>query len=137
MYGQGLVKGLGITLKHLFGKAITEQYPERRPTLAPRFHGSFALETSKCTGCAICANSCPNSVIRIESHRDESKKRILDDYEMNLGQCLFCGLCVEGCPQEALRFTNEFELACYRKEDTVLNLMQKAHNETSSSMRGE
>ncbi|MHB1127921.1 MAG: NuoI/complex I 23 kDa subunit family protein [Bacillota bacterium] len=131
MYGQGLVKGLGITLKHMFGKSITEQYPERRPTLSPRFHGSFKLDTGICSGCGICANGCPNNAIRIESHRDESKKRILDSYVINLGQCLFCGLCVEGCPQAALHFTKEFELACYRKEDTILDMMKKAQSETS------
>ncbi|MGI9951060.1 NADH-quinone oxidoreductase subunit I [Moorellaceae bacterium AZ2] len=118
MFGQGLLKGLQITWHLAFGKAITEQYPERRPKLPPRSHGSFMLESEKCTACGVCANACPNHVISIQSRRDEDKKRRLTKYTMKLGQCLFCGLCVESCPSEALHFKPDFELACYNFEDT-------------------
>ncbi|MGB9661420.1 MAG: 4Fe-4S binding protein [Moorellaceae bacterium] len=119
MLGKGLLKGLRITWHLAWGKAITEQYPERRPRLSPRSHGSFMLEKDKCTACGVCANACPNHVIRVESRREENKKRYLTRYSMKLGQCLFCGLCVESCPSEALHFKPDFELACYHHEDTV------------------
>ncbi len=122
MTGKGLLKGLRVTLGHLFGKAITEQYPERRPNLPPRCHGSFALEAEKCNACGICSNSCPNQVITVSSARDENKKRYLTAYEMKLGYCLFCGLCVEACPREALHVTQDFELSVYHREETILNL---------------
>lgn len=119
MFGKGLLKGLSITWHFAFGRAITEQYPERRPKLAPRSHGSFVLEREKCTACGVCANACPNHVISVESRRDENNKRHLTKYSMKLGQCLFCGLCVESCPSQALHFKPDFELACYHYEDTI------------------
>ncbi|GAW92853.1 NuoI/complex I 23 kDa subunit family protein [Calderihabitans maritimus] len=133
MYGQGLLKGLGITLKHLFGKAVTEQYPDQRPNLSPRFHGSFALDVEKCIACGICAKACPNNVIKIASSKGENKKRRLDDYKIELGYCLFCGLCVESCPTDAINFTQDFELASYTRQDTVLHLYNRASHETDGS----
>ena len=124
MYGKGLLTGLGITLKHFFGKAVTEQYPEQRPKLSQRFQGFLALDAEKCTACGICANSCPNGVITGSSERDENKKRYLTGYKVELEYCLFCGLCVEACPQEALSWTQEFEHACYHREDTVYKLYE-------------
>lgn len=122
MYGTGLLKGLKVTFKHFFGKAITEQYPERRPNLPPRSHGSFALIEDKCTGCGTCAISCPNGVINVKTIRDENRKRHLTGFEMDLMYCLFCGLCVESCPTGALKNTTDFELSCYSRQGTLLKL---------------
>lgn len=124
MYGAGLLKGLKVTFKHFFGKAITEQYPERRPNLPPRSHGSFVLASADCTGCGTCAISCPNGVITVKTIRDENKKRHLTGFEMKLMYCLFCGLCVENCPTGALKTTPDFELSCYSREEAILNLYQ-------------
>lgn len=125
MFGKGLLKGLRVTAKNLMGKAITEQYPERKPNLPPRSHGSFSLETEKCNACGVCSNTCPNNVITVSSERDENKKRFLTGYRMDLGYCLFCGLCVEACPTKALRVDSNFELSAYRREDTILNLFER------------
>lgn len=125
MFGTGLLKGLRVTAKHLVGKAITEQYPERKPNLPPRSHGSFSFEPDKCNACGVCSNSCPNGVITVSSARDENKKRYLTGYRMDLGYCLFCGLCVESCPNEALHVDNNFELSAYRREDVTLVLFAK------------
>lgn len=107
------------------GKAITEQYPERKPNLPPRSHGSFNLEPDQCNACGVCSNSCPNNVITVLSERDENKKRYLTGYQMDLGYCLFCGLCVEACPTKALRVDSNFELSAYRRNDTILTLFAK------------
>lgn len=126
MLGSGLIKGLRVTAGNLFGKTITEQYPERKPNLPPRSHGSFILEPDKCNACGICSNSCPNNVITVSSERDENKKRYLTGYHMELGYCLFCGLCVEACPSDALHVDADFELSVYYRDDTVQTLFQGA-----------
>ncbi len=123
MFGKGLLKGLKTTWQLGFGKAVTEQYPERRPKLPDAFRGMLCLDKDKCTVCGLCARACPNNVISIESERGEDKKRRLKSYKVKLGQCLFCGLCVESCPTGALYWRQDFELACYRFEDMDLDLL--------------
>lgn len=125
MYGKGLLKGLKVTAEHLFGKTITEQYPERKPKLPPRSHGFFVFEPDKCTSCGLCSLSCPNEVITVSSERDENKKRVLTGYVMNLAYCLYCGLCVEACPSDCLHVDSKFDLSSYRREDTNYVFYQK------------
>lgn len=123
MYGKGLIKGLGIVIKHFFEKKITEKYPEVMPNLPPRSHGSFQLDLNKCISCGICANQCPNKVIEITSEKDENNKKQLTGYKMNIGRCLFCGLCVENCPTKALKTTTIFELSCFDRKDCLMDLV--------------
>lgn len=119
MLGFGIVKGMQITMKRFFKKKVTEQYPEVKPKLPPRTHGSFKFEFDKCISCNMCAEACPNGVIRVDFVKDEKGKRTLDQYNMNLAYCLFCGLCVKACPKDAINFKTEFDMVCYKKDDTV------------------
>lgn len=118
MNGQGLIKGLGITLKHFFQKEITEQYPDVMPDLAPRFRGCLQFEFEKCIACGICVNSCPNNVLSFETEKDEkTKKKKLLSYTIDFQRCMFCNLCVEGCPKECIHFDHNFELSKFNRED--------------------
>jgi NADH-quinone oxidoreductase subunit I len=122
MFGKGLINGLRVTLGHLFEKNITQQYPEQHPKLPQRSRCSFKLDSGKCISCGICALSCPNKVIAIDSYKDENNKRQLSKYEMELMYCLFCGLCIESCPSKALQSTSNFELSTCNKAETKLTL---------------
>ena len=121
MYGSGLIKGLYITMKRFLSKKITEQYPDVLPNLPPRSRGSFAFDADKCIACNICADACPNGVIKVEYFKDQKGKKVLDNYRMNLGYCMFCGICVKSCPKDAIYFKTDFDLACFNKEDTIWN----------------
>ncbi len=119
MFGQGLVKGLSITIKRFFQKKITEKYPEVKPKLPARSHGSFDFCAEKCIACNLCADACPNSVIKVDYFKNEQGKRVLENYRMNICYCLFCGLCIEACPTKALNSKPDFELAGFSKDDVV------------------
>lgn len=130
MYGFGLIKGMGITMKRFFMKKVTEQYPEVKPNLPPRSHGSFGFDFDKCISCNLCANACPNGVIRVDSVKNESGKKVLEQYNMSTGYCLYCGLCVKACPTSALYFKTDFNSICYSKEDTILRWMKSAEEKS-------
>ena len=49
--GQGLVKGLGVTLKAMLHPAITQQYPHVKPSLPQRTRSVIALKQENCTVC--------------------------------------------------------------------------------------
>src|ERR671922_162671 len=74
--GLGLVKGLGVTLKHALRPSITQQYPEEKPDLPPRTRGVIALKQANCTVCWKCSRECPDWCIYIEAHK-ETHHRVL------------------------------------------------------------
>lgn len=122
MFGSGIARGMWTTLKHVFSKKSTVQYPEERVPLAVGFRGLPRLlfdetpDDLRCVACSICANACPVEVIHIDTHRGEDRKLVLDRFDIEAGGCVYCGLCVEACPFEALTMTRGFEMAAYNRE---------------------
>lgn len=118
MFGKGLFKGLGITLKHALEPDITIQYPEEMPFLEERFRGHLAYIYSRCIACGLCVKACPNRVLSFETAvEDGAKKKKVLSYTIDLQYCLFCNLCVEICPTATLYFSHDFELAKYNRDE--------------------
>jgi NADH-quinone oxidoreductase subunit I len=120
--GIGLIKGLLVTLKHLFSRSITQQYPHEKPDLPPRTRGVIALKQENCTVCWKCSRECPDWCIYIESHKETHEPasggrgrsmKVLDRFAIDYALCMYCGICVEVCPFDALFWSPEFEYATY------------------------
>lgn len=138
MYGEGLIKGLVVTIKHYFQPKVTQLYPEVMPTLPASVKSSFGMCPEKCIACGICAAACPNKVITVSTGKDENNKKKLTGYEMNMQYCMFCGLCVESCPTNAMTIEQDFELSAYHRSDTKRILFQeKAAPEIVPEARSE
>ncbi|MDQ3878989.1 MAG: hypothetical protein M3290_11660, partial [Actinomycetota bacterium] len=58
--GIGLLKGLGVTLKHLFKHNTVIQYPDVKQDLPSRSRGVIALKEENCTVCMLCSRECPD-----------------------------------------------------------------------------
>jgi formate hydrogenlyase subunit 6/NADH:ubiquinone oxidoreductase subunit I len=122
-FGSGLVKGLGITLRHLFSRSVTVQYPDEKDPLPPRSRGVIALKEENCTMCMLCGRECPDWCIYIEGHKErrepkEPGKRakafnVLDRFAIDYALCMYCGICVEVCPYDALFWSPFYEYAEY------------------------
>ncbi len=111
-----------ITLKNLFRPSPTVQYPEQRLTVSRRIRGTqLVWSKTKCTGCATCARTCPQGVIRIETHKGAENMYIVDTFEVDSGYCIHCALCVEACPYDALFLGYNYERAKYRRGDLVMS----------------
>ncbi len=121
--GLGLLKGLGVTLKHMLRPAVTQQYPHERPDLAPRTRGVIALMDENCTVCMLCSRECPDWCIYIDSHKEQvppkneggraRTRNVLDRFAIDFALCMYCGICVEVCPFDALFWSPEFEYSTY------------------------
>ena len=59
-------KGFAVTFRQMFKKPITQQYPDYKRPVYPRFRGRHRLwkhanGLEKCVGCSLCAAACPAS----------------------------------------------------------------------------
>ncbi|OUU78642.1 MAG: NADH-quinone oxidoreductase subunit I [Gammaproteobacteria bacterium TMED78] len=122
-----LGKGLRITLKHLFMRKTTIQYPEEKTPKSPRFRGLHALRRypngeERCIACKLCEAVCPALAITIESEESDDGTRRTSKYDIDLFKCIYCGFCEEACPVDAIVETNIHE---YHMENRGENIMTK------------
>src|SRR5919106_148627 len=120
-FGIGLLKGMAVTLRHLFKHNTVIQYPDEKQDLAPRTRGVIALKEENCTVCMLCGRECPDWCIYIDSHKETlppkreggrpRKRNVLDRFAIDYALCMYCGICVEVCPYDALFWSREFEYA--------------------------
>lgn len=126
-----LAKGLWITLKHMFKKRPTIQYPDERREFSPVFRGLQVLNRDeegreRCTACGLCAVACPAEAITMEAaerlpgeehlYREE---KYAAKYEINMLRCIFCGLCEEACPKDAIYLSETFAPANYQRKGFI------------------
>ncbi|KPJ60346.1 MAG: hypothetical protein AMJ46_07180 [Latescibacteria bacterium DG_63] len=123
-----ILRGLWLTISHVFKRPVTVFYPERKRDVNPRFRGLLALSLDeegfeKCVGCGLCARICPSCAIVVdaaETSEDEPysrAERYAKNYVIDIGRCIFCGYCVDACPTEALSMTPRYEMADYEREN--------------------
>ena len=127
-YVRAAARGLGITLRHMLNPyKVTQQYPEEKWDLAPRWRGTHRMAThedgsAKCVACGLCPTVCPVNCIKLIPAEDESGERYAAVYEIDEFRCIFCGFCQEVCPVEAIHLGVHYENAEYTRERWVYDL---------------
>lgn len=118
IYLPAIIKGMGITLKHMFMKPGTVAYPEVEKPRAKVWRGRHVLKRDeegreRCTACGLCAVACPAEAITMTASERTSEEKHLyreekyaSTYEINMLRCIFCGLCEEACPKSAIYLTD-------------------------------
>ena len=132
-----VVRGLGVTLRHLFVNLFgsrktrplqTVRYPEETVVYPPRYRGQHRLlprvdGTPRCVACYMCSTACPAYCIHIvaeESTDPEIEKRPVA-FEIDQLRCIYCGLCVEACPEDAIRMdTGIHTPSFFARDDGVM-----------------
>lgn len=128
-----LLAGMVVTIRHMFlnllriRKRVTIEYPEERREYSPRYRGHHILTTRpdgsvRCVACYLCATACPAECIHIEAGEspDVNVEKYPVVYEIDMLRCVFCGYCVDACPEEAIIMSNNYDMAFYTREQSIV-----------------
>jgi NADH-quinone oxidoreductase subunit I len=133
---KSLITGLWITAREFCKPVVTERYPYEAPTMTPLFRGHIELigneETGQpnCVVCGMCQRACPSTCISLDGKKAESGKgKVLTRYVLDFTKCSLCGACVESCNFNALRFSKEYNLASFDKNDYIIDLLKRLEDQ--------
>jgi len=111
---RGIAAGYAETLRAMFTKPITVQYPEEKRSLPTRSRAHIVLTRSpdgdeRCVACYLCSAACPVSCISMQADTREDGRRYAAWFRINFARCIYCGLCEEACPTLAIQLTPDYE----------------------------
>lgn len=111
---------MSIIIERLRQKHRTIRYPDGEPpTLPDRWRGRPLLDQSHSAACRDIAGVCPTGALTSG-----------DSLAIDMGKCLFCGACAAAAPDGAIRFSREFDLAAFDRDDLVVGIPQNKDDKT-------
>ncbi len=127
LYLPEIIRGLMLTMKFLFRKKSTLEYPEQKHSFPVGYRGVPRLIADKtggerCVACKLCEVVCPPTAIYIEAeeHPEVSfKERRPKVFQIDFGRCINCGFCEEACPVEAIEMSQSVEIVGTSREELV------------------
>jgi NADH-quinone oxidoreductase subunit I len=128
-----LATGMGLTLRRMFRRKVTLNYPYEKGPLSPRFRGEHALRRypngeERCIACKLCEAVCPAQAITIEAEERADGSRRTTRYDIDMTKCIYCGYCQEACPVDAIVEGPNFEYATETREELFYNKQKLLEN---------
>ncbi|MFO0969189.1 MAG: NADH-quinone oxidoreductase subunit I [Gemmataceae bacterium] len=128
LYLPAIFQGLGTTIRHMFGKKMTQQFPEERPQLPPHYRGVHRLnrdETGrvKCVACYMCSTACPARCIDIVAAPSPwpDREKYPEVFVIDELRCIYCGMCEQACPCDAIELTQLADLTGLTRQEMMFD----------------
>jgi len=130
LYLPALLAGLTTTVKHLFSRKITQEFPEVRPHLPANYRGVHRLNRDeqgrvKCVACYMCSTACPAHCIDIVAAPAptewKDREKYPETFVIDELRCIYCGMCEQACPVDAIELTTLFDLTGLSREEMMFD----------------
>ena len=138
------VVGMNITIRHIFTRSATVQYPTVKMKIPERARNRLYVNIDDCIGCDQCSMACPVDCITIDTIKStpdvdlgltskNTKKRLyIPRFDIDIAKCCYCGLCVWPCPTDCIVMTDVYEFSEYDRK----NLIYSFNNMTAEEITG-
>lgn len=138
-YFSDSVRSLYASLRNVFRKPTTVEFPAVRRPRPERYRASFALLHDEqgdelCVGCKACERICPSQIITVELVKRESpvsgkKRAYASEFVLDANACIYCELCVQVCPTDAIVMVKLPEEPAFQRQSLVLTMERLYDNE--------
>jgi NADH-quinone oxidoreductase subunit I len=140
-----VVVGMKITIKHLFTRSATVQYPTVKMKIPERARNRLYVNMDDCIGCNQCSIACPVDCITLETIKstpdvdlgltsNNTKKRLyVPRFDIDIAKCCYCGLCVWPCPTECIVMTDVYEFSEYDRKNLIYSFSNMTVEEITAA----
>lgn len=107
----------GMTIKSVFKKPETFQYPFQEKAPIKGLKGHIVNDVDGCILCGMCKKACPCHCIDV----DKASRT----WEIDPFMCVLCENCVRACPTDCLSVSTDATPVAAAKETTCLQVPEK------------
>ena len=90
------------TMKNLFSKPVTKNYPAQPIQYPEGARGHIEIDIDECISCGLCERNCPPGALKVE-------KPPKGTWSINRFDCIVCGYCVSNCPKSCLHMVTGYQ----------------------------